>query len=310
MGKFPEETFVENRRIIVVGKNGVGDFTRIQEALDECAKEESEVTLVILSGEYEENILLYQSDIQLIGVGTVKIIGCNYAKQVNEKGTEIGTFQTATVFINGENVWLENIEIINNAGPGEKAGQAIALYNEGTNNTFKRCIFRGYQDTLCLGPLPDYQKDGTLFSTPKFKKEFTRKRTTFQNCYIEGTVDFIFGGGESVFEQCEIKSLLRPMNKEGYITAASTPKDNNGFYFNKCYLTADLDVENVYLGRPWRPFANVTFSNCIVGRHIAPSRWDDWGNTNNRQSVRFMEENNTYLMKEPLQKLNWTYFKE
>ena len=309
MGKFLEEISVKNHSNMVVGKNGSGDFDCIQDALNYCSKVNSPVTLRILSGEYKENITLYQSNIKILGVGTVKIIGNKFARELDRNGQEIGTFQTATLFINAENVMMENIEIINNAGPGEKVGQAMALYNEGDNITFRNCSFRGFQDTLCLGPLPPLQKDGTLFSTPKIDKEVARNRTFFEGCYIEGTVDFIFGGGESLFKHCEVRSLLRQENKEGYITAASTSKDKKGFHFSHCYLTAELGVENVYLGRPWRPFANVLFTECRVGAHIVPSRWDDWGKKENRKTVRYIEEGNIYLTNRQLETIDWILFK-
>ncbi|TRZ40350.1 pectin esterase [Niallia circulans] len=295
---------------LVVGRNEMCDFSSIQAALDYWQEERGPLKLTILSGKYHENILLYQSDISIIGVGTVQIIGNRYALQKNEQQQEIGTFQTATFFINGSNIAIENIEIINNAGPGETVGQAVALYNEGTNITFKNCSFKGYQDTICLGPLPALQKNGQLFSTPKLKTSFKEHSCHFSYCYIEGTVDFIFGGGEAVFQGCEIKSLKRPNNDEGYITAASTPEGENGLYFIHCYLTADKDVTNVYLGRPWRSFAKTTFANCRIGKHVHPVRWDDWENQHNRKTATYKEYKNIYHSKKELVMLDWITFIE
>ncbi len=87
---------------------------------------------------------------------------------------------------------------------------------------FKNCRLSGYQDTLCTGPLPDLQKDGTPFCTPaSANPEYCRQ--TYEYCWIEGTVDFIFGGADAVFHQCHIHSLAS--KNPGYITAASTPKN-------------------------------------------------------------------------------------
>jgi pectinesterase len=234
----------------------------------------------------------------LIGIGFVRVIGNRYARQKDEHLQEIGTFKTATLFINGENISLENIEIINVAGPGEKVGQAIALYSEGNNVTFKNCSFRGHQDTICLGPLPEMQKNGQPFSTPEIRTIFAENKSHFIRCYIEGTVDYIFGGGEAVFQGCEIKSLKRPLNKEGYITAASTSKHKKGFYFYRC----------CFLGRPWRPFAKTTFANCMIGSHIHPNRWDDWGNKANRITVTYKEINNRYSDQSDMNTLDWIFF--
>ncbi len=302
-----KETSVKS---LIVGKHEICDFPSIQTALDHWNDEKGPLELTILSGEYHENILLYQSDISIIGVGTVKIIGNRYALQKNKQLEEIGTFKTATFFINGSNISIENIEIINNAGPGEEVGQAVALYNEGTNVTFKNCSFKGYQDTICLGPLPELQKNGQLFSTPEIKTYFIEHSCHFSECYIEGTVDFIFGGGEAVFQSCEIKSLKRPNNEAGYITAASTPEGKNGLYFEHCFITAEKDVANVFLGRPWRSYAKTTFANCLVGRHIHPARWDDWDNHNNRKTATYKEYKNFYHSKKQLNILDWITFIE
>ncbi|WP_312097030.1 pectinesterase family protein [Niallia sp.] len=305
MGNFFNEAFVRNPLQFVIGKNKSCDFTSIQEALTHCSNIEKPITFIILSGEYNENIFLYQSNRKLLGIGTVRIIGNKYARQLDDHGCEIGTFQTATLFINAENVWMENIEIVNNAGHGEAVGQAVALYNEGNEVIFKNCLFKGFQDTICLGPLPDVQKDGTPFSKPEIIMDYPKNRVTFIHCYIEGTVDFIFGGGEAQFEGCELKSLNRPNNQPGYITAASTPNGKKGFLFSNCYITADPNVANVYLGRPWRPYANVTFSQCRVGSHIHSDRWDDWGKKENRETVTYRESKNSYFQKSPVKKIEW-----
>jgi pectinesterase len=308
MENFLKEPSINFVKSIVVGRNELCDFSSIQEALDSCRDEDGPLKITVLSGEYYENITLYQSNITLIGIGSVKVIGNRYALQKDEHLREIGTFQTATLFINGENIRLENLEIINNAGPGEKAGQAVALYSEGNNVTFNNCSFKGFQDTICLGPLPDLQKNGQPFSTPEIRTIYEENKSHFISCYIEGTIDFIFGGGDAVFQGCEIRSLKRPLNKEGYITAASTAKNKKGFYFYQCCLTAEANVSNVFLGRPWRNYAKTTFANCLVGSHIHPNRWDDWGNRANRKTVTYKEEHNRYTIHNEIKKVDWIDF--
>ncbi|HEO8422339.1 Pectinesterase A precursor [Mycobacteroides abscessus subsp. abscessus] len=305
MGRLPAEEFVKKPQQFVIGKSKICDFASVQEAINHCSSMVEPVTFLLLNGDYEENILLYQSNQKFIGIGTVRIIGNKYARQLDAAGREIGTFQTATVFINAENIWIENVEIINNAGPGETVGQAVALYSEGDGIVLKNCVLKGYQDTICLGPLPAVQKDGSPFLTPKIKWEYPNKRIVFLHCYIEGTVDFIFGGGEGLFENCELKSLKRQNDEPGYITAASTPEGQKGLFFSACYLTAESNVEKVYLGRPWRPYARVTFSQCRMGSHIHPDRWDDWGRKENRKTAAYKEIDNVYEQKDRIKKPDW-----
>lgn len=104
-------------------------------------------------------------------------------------------------------------------------------------------------------------------------------RLCFLNCYIEGTTDFIFGPSTALFHNCTIHSKAN-----SYITAASTPKDIEvGYVFKNCKLTAAPDVDKVYLGRPWRPYAATVFINCEMGKHICPAGWDNWRNPENEK---------------------------
>jgi pectinesterase len=309
MENLPKEASISDVTQIVVAKNEIGDFTSIQEAIDSCSELLGPIKITILSGNYYENITLYQTNITLQGIGAVKVIGNRYALQKDEHQREIGTFLTATFFINGEHITLENMEIINQAGPGEEVGQAIAMYNEGNQVLFKNCTFRGFQDTVCLGPLPYIQKNGQPFKTPKIKTKYQENICHFNECLIEGTVDFIFGGGEALFQACEIKSLKRPQNKEGYITAASTSKEKKGFTFYGCYITSEDGVNNVYLGRPWRPYSKTAFIHCLIGSHIHEDRWNDWGNTLNRSTVTYKEEKNNYQLN-TIKKISWIHLVE
>lgn len=114
-------------------------------------------------------------------------------------------------------------------------------------------------------------------------------RLYFQNCYIEGTTDFIFGPSTALFEDCTINS-----KRNSYVTAASTPQDIEvGYVFKHCKLTANPDVDKVYLGRPWRPYAFTLFIDCEMGKHICTSGWDNWRNSENEKTVRYGEYGST-----------------
>lgn len=280
---------------MLVGKEAVCDCRTIQEAFEQAAALDGEKEIVILSGTYRENVYLYGSHITVRGLGRVEIIGSKYALETGEDGQPIGTFQTATFFVNGEHIRLENLTITNDSGPGEKVGQALALYVEGTNFEAENCTLKAHQDTLCVGPLPAKQKDGTSMPHKLIRQVYKRQNAYFLHCYIEGTVDFIFGGGEVRFELCQIHSLERPENRESYITAPSTQEGEEGLSFHDCILTADPGVRNVYLGRPWRAYGKAVFENCRIDAHLHPEGWEDWRNAENRTTARFIEKGNHYL---------------
>src|SRR5215813_327460 len=89
-------------------------------------------------------------------------------------GKPIGTFRTPSAQIDGDGFAAENITFENTAGP---VGQALALRVDGDRVSFKNCRFLGWQDTILLN----------------------RGRQYFENCYIAGHVDFIFGAATAFF---------------------------------------------------------------------------------------------------------------
>jgi pectin methylesterase-like acyl-CoA thioesterase len=107
-------------------------------------------------------------------------------------------------------------------------------------------------------------------------------------------VDFIFGDGKALFEDCEIHSTAHQI---GYITAQgkSAPDQDSGFVFNRCKLTAEPGVSHVWLGRPWRPYASVVFLNTEMGAHIEPAGWREWhpGETRSIETAFYGEYNST-----------------
>jgi pectin methylesterase-like acyl-CoA thioesterase len=107
-------------------------------------------------------------------------------------------------------------------------------------------------------------------------------------------VDFIFGNGLAVFENCEIHSNQHSI---GFLTAQGKLREDEQslFVFNHARLTADPGVAHVWLGRPWRPLASVVFLNTEMGAHIEPGGFREWhpGDTNYMDSVFFAEYNST-----------------
>ena len=277
---------------MLVGKEAFCDYHTIQEAVDALEQQTliQADTLYILSGVYEETVRIYRSDLTLIGIGQVEIRMNRYAKEKDESGEEIGTFATPTLFLGGRRLTLENLIVSNTAGQGEAVGQAIAVYAHCDETVFRYCTFKGHQDTLFTGPLPSAPKKSGSFGGVPLKEHHTRYRQMYKYCRIEGTVDFIFGGATAWFDHCELHSLRRINGGPGYITAASTPEETEyGYIFNECTLTAVDGTADVYLGRPWREHAATEYVNCLMGSHIHPERWNDWGNEANRKTVRYGE---------------------
>ena len=224
--------------VIVVAQDGSGDFITIQDAIN-SVRDFTPVPRVIhiKKGIYYEKVEIpsWKCDITLKGDGLEEtlIYYDDYASL-----RRMGTFRTYTLQIRGNRVTLENLTVENRAG---RVGQAVALHVEGDCVAVRNCRLLGNQDTLFTGN--------------------ENSRQYYDRCYIEGTTDYIFGPATCWFDHCILHS-----KSDSYITAASTPENHkNGYVFYKCNLTAAEGVVNVYLGRPWRPYASVVFLECRMG---------------------------------------------
>lgn len=294
---------------MLVGSYPGCDYASIQEAVDELERRPSLQTdnLYILSGIYEENVTIYRSDLRIVGIGRVELIGRLSARLPDAWGKPIGTFSTPTLFLGGSRLILENLTITNAAGCGDIAGQAIALFAHCDEAVFRHCTFKGYQDTLCTGPLPQASVSGEPFGGIPIREKHIECRQLYDRCYIEGTVDFIFGGAAALFEHCQLHGLKRSSGGPLYVTAASTPAgQSHGFVFRDCVLTAEDGVQPVYLGRPWRHEAKTDFAGCRYAAQVHPDRWDDWGRPCSRTSVRYREFGCSFLKPNDVQEnLYW-----
>lgn len=277
---------------LTVGKASFCDYSTIQQAVDALEQHGDAAvdTLFILEGTYEETVIIRRSRLHIYGLGRVEIRMNRHARQHNEQGKEIGTFATATVFVGGSDLLLDNLIISNTAGQGADIGQAVALYAHCDRSVFRRCTLRAYQDTLFTGPLPPKPKERALFGGIELIQQHAQYRQLYEHCYIEGTIDFIFGGATAYFDQCHIHSLRHYDNQSTYITAASTPQGQPyGYVFHRCFVTGDDDIAPVYLGRPWREYAQTVWVECSLGDHIHPAGWDNWDNPDNEQTVDYRE---------------------
>ncbi|MBX2963517.1 MAG: right-handed parallel beta-helix repeat-containing protein [Cyclobacteriaceae bacterium] len=245
---------------LTVAQDGSGDYTTIQEAINACRDlGYARVTIHIKKGIYKEKLIIpsWKTNITLLGEDREHTIISydDYSGKENPKaGAEgekpkLSTFTSYTMLVQGNDITIENLTIQNTAG---RVGQAVALHIEGDRVVVKNCNITGNQDTLLV------TRDGS--------------RQYFKDCYIEGTTDFIFGEATALFVNCTIKSL-----SNSFITAASTREHTAfGLVFQHCKLLAGGEATNVYLGRPWRPFARTVFMQCELGSHIRVEGWDPW----------------------------------
>lgn len=279
--------------MITVAKDGSGQYNTIQAALDSIPENNfEEIIIYIKKGIYKEKLSILKPFITFIGEDKNETIITydDYAKKIFPSGEAYRTFNSYTIFIEADNFTAKNITFENSAGTGEIVGQAVAAYVEGDRAKFKNCRFLGNQDTLFTGPLPPSPIEGTNFGGPMDGKERIVGRQYYEECYIEGDIDFIFGSATAVFNKCEIFSKNKNCDINGYVTAASTEEGREfGYVFIDCKLTSNANADSVYLGRPWRDYAKTAFINCYMGEHIRKEGWHSWNKPNAEKETSYVE---------------------
>lgn len=266
------------KRDIYVNQDGSGDCKTITEALELIrAYMDYTVTVHIANGVYKEKIVIpaWLYNVKFIGENMDStIITYNHHANIDK----MGTFRTYTVKVDACDATFENLTIENDA---PRLGQAVALHTEGDRLIFRHCRFLGNQDTI--------------FTAGNFSRVY------FEDCYIEGTTDFIFGPATAYFKNCEIVGKAN-----SYITAASTPKDvKYGYIFDGCTIKAIDGVDKLYLGRPWRPYAYTVFIDCDLAPQIVAEGWDNWKDPANEKTARYGEYGSTGPGANPAARVKW-----
>jgi pectinesterase len=276
----------------VVSADGSGTHTNVQDAINAAPDNGTKTfTILIKPGTYEGQFVVpkQKRHVRLLGEERDNTI-LTYDRNVNERPPgETYPFNPG-VAVAADDFQADTLTMQNVSGDH---GQALALRVDGDRVVFKNCRILGWQDTLMIN-------DG---------------RQYFTNCLIAGRVDFIYGSATAVFDHCEIQS-----RNGGHVTAASTPQGHPvGFVFLNCKLTGDPhpwvgpsgapantnSAPKADLGRPWRPYASVTYLNCEMGDHIRPEGWNNWRNPTNELTARYAEYNSTGPGATPEKRVKW-----
>lgn len=262
----PVLLIAQDRLIVTVAADGSGDFLTIQSAIDATkAFPDTRMTILVKKGIYNEKVFVPDCNSRLTikgeGADNTIIRYNDFFDKINRGRNS--TFYTATFLVQGNDFIAEDLTFENYAGP---VGQAVALAVEADRCQFINCWVIGNQDALYTAG--------------------ENCRQYYKTCYIEGTTDFIFGQATALFEDCTIHSKVN-----SFITAASTPRGADfGYVFLNCRLTADSLVDAVYLGRPWRSYAQTVFIGCELGQHIRPEGWHPWSAGSGREKTAFYAE--------------------
>ncbi|XP_059316091.1 pectinesterase 1-like [Lycium ferocissimum] len=258
-----------NRTIIKVMADGSGDFKTLTDAINSIPEgNKRRVIVSIGGGNYTEKVKIERTKPFITLYGDPK----NVPNIIfNGTAKEYTTVNSATVVVESEYFSAVNINFVNSAprpdGKRELA-QAAALRTGGDKASLYNCKMYGFQDTFC-------DDSGKHF---------------FKDCYIEGTVDFIFGNGKSLYLNTEMHVI--PGEPMAMITAHARSADNvdSGYSFVHCTVTGT--GKTTYLGRAWKPFSKVVFSYTDMSDVVHPEGWSDFGKKEYDSSVFYGEYNN------------------
>lgn len=304
---------------LVVAKDGSGDFMTIQEAINAVPDYNGEeIKIMIAPGTYKEKLVVPESKSHVTLIarteGEVIITNDDYAGKTSlVTGRKLGTSGSSTVYIYAP--YFEAIGIIfentasneSFAQGGRGVGQAVAVLVAGDCVVFRRCKFLGHQDTLYAYGRKSDPKTPEAVSAAQTQRipENMQSRQYYEDCYIAGTVDYIFGWATAYFNRCELHCL-----GDGYVTAAATPQGQSyGYVFNDCHITAEPGVQT-YLGRPWRHYAQTVFVNCTMDECVRPQGWQTWPNketgADGSATAFYAEYNSKGAGAQPKQRVAWS----
>ena len=245
-----------------------GDFkAAVSKAGSSGASANNRFVIFVPDGEYDITKLTGDSHGKsTVSASYLSIIGQSLEKSIiaNTTDTE-GIGLTATIYFPKNNeMYMQDITLKNKStySTSNAARQVALQQNEGDKYIYKNVRLLSGQDTY-------YTKKG---------------RTYWEGGEINGTVDFICGGGDVFFEGTK---LVMTRNG-GYITASQNPGDW-GYVFNNATITVSNNNYNgtFYLGRSWG-HAKTVFLNTKM---IAQPKGEGWGPDMNSAPQVFGEYN-------------------
>ncbi|RVW39208.1 putative pectinesterase 29 [Vitis vinifera] len=254
--------------VIVVDKSGHGNFSTVQEAIDSVPENNTRwIRIRINPGIYSEKVIVPKEKQFIFLEGksrrTTIIQWRDAGNSKNSSSFILHADNFAASYITFKNTY--NILIPSNNGT--RMTWAPAILVDADKVSFYKCGFSSLQDTVTDD----------------------RGRHLYKNCFIQGAVDFIWGGGQSVFQTCVINVLGTAIGLgPGFITAQArgSLEDPSGFVFKFGQV---IGTGQTYLGRPYTSFSRVIFYKTNFSPIIVPEGWSPWNQGSHLNTVTFVE---------------------
>ncbi|MBN1606167.1 MAG: hypothetical protein JW940_06015 [Polyangiaceae bacterium] len=249
-------------RTITVAKDGSGQHTEVQAAIDSIASNSSEpIRIDIKAGTYTEKLTIAsRSHLCLVGDDATQSV-----LTYDDSNAKVGsTSGSASVLVSANDFSATQLTFQNSYGSGS---QAVALRTTGQRQQFLKCRFVGYQDTL-------YTHSGSQY---------------FRDCYVQGNTDYVFGGATAILENCEVRNVEKGSAVAAPNTDAGTAY---GIVFLGGHFTAASGISGVALARPWGAQGAAAFLDATLDGHILAAGFTSMSG-NDPANARFREYQST-----------------
>lgn len=248
--------------------------------------------LLLEDGVYNEKVLILKNNITIKAINEKKVTIQNndYYHKIMPNNNECNTFGTYTMFIGSNDVKVSGLIIKNLSTPSNVYGQAVSLHVSGNRFLCENSIIESAQDTLFTGPLPD----DLISRYTGFHKDFiltnNESHQVYNKCTIIGDVDYIFGCGTVLFNECDLITINNNSNNPAFICAPSHKKElPYGYLFYKCNMITN---KKAFLARPWRDYGCAAFIENKLDENILDEGFNKWNDTNRDKTARFYEYGN------------------
>ncbi|XP_021283298.1 putative pectinesterase 52 [Herrania umbratica] len=263
---------------IVVDKSGNGNFNSIQSAINSIPSNNDQwIKVRINPGVYTEKVVIPRDKPCIVLEGQDRSV-TTITFNAHDRTDTSCTFISVADYIVAKGITFKNsynhlllLERLSSEGPVPGVSQAVAARILGDKSAFFQCGFLGLQDTLwdAIG------------------------RHYFYQCHIEGAVDFIFGDGQSLYEDCSINVTAGAFSSQiplGYITAQGRQSSDgpSGFVFKQGKI---FGTTQSYLGRAYGPYSRVIFQETTMNAEVFSEGWDAWRYHGKEENFMYAEVN-------------------
>ncbi|KAK1268852.1 Pectinesterase PPME1 [Acorus gramineus] len=255
------------KQVLTVRQDGTGQFRTITDAIASVPQTNGRrIVIKVGAGVYKEAVIVDRPFITLCGdpfaMPTIAFDG--------KAGVSAALHITADFFV-ASNLIFENTAWASASASASVSAGGVACRVSGDKAAFFNCKFNGNQNTL-------WDEKGNHY---------------FKDCFIQGSIDFLFGLAKSLFEHCQVH-LVKSVSPSVHVGAGDgvgaglglssligALASVGGSSFVHCSLVGSLSS---YADLALKLGARVVFAFCYLGGSLVPNFGSDGKSTSSSSS--------------------------